>query len=166
MISRGRRSSVRVAGRLYGSNRRFEPGKEGQVRSTHVRTGAPPPLPLPPPPPPCWLERGPWIAGLDCCRWDARVWPYLENANLISVRTAEERGPGYCKVYNKRNGRNEPYIATGPSVLKCFLQEGMGKRVLLPRCISTTLRYGRKFHDSLFNYSCAAPICNVYYRCI
>lgn len=36
--------------------------------------------------------RGLWNAGLDCYRWDARAWPYLENANLISVRTAEKTG--------------------------------------------------------------------------
>lgn len=70
MISRGRASSVSSRSRR-GARRRFEPGKEGQARSA-ARAA----------------DSG---AGLDCYRWDARACPYLENANLISVRTAEDR---------------------------------------------------------------------------
>lgn len=95
---------------------------------------------------------GSWNAGLDCYRWDARAWPYLENANLISIRTAEKTGMQDRKVYNKRDKLDELYCIARPVQNRepvrsssGFLREATSKRFPTPLVAYSynrvTLRY-------------------------
>lgn len=99
-------------------DRRFEPRKEGQVRSARevVRR---------------WSWNGPWSAGLDCYRWDARVWPYLENANLISVRNGGRPCRKTVKYTTNATGATNPTSRpkAGPIFFECFFQKGIWKRL-------------------------------------
>lgn len=92
-----------------------------------------------------WNWSGPWSAGLDCYRWDARVWPYLENANLISVGNGGRPCRKTIKYTTNATGATNPTHhdrESSPVSSEWLLQEGMRKRLYyVSICFSAQTRH-------------------------